>query len=217
MRTRIKICGITRIEDARTAVDCGADAIGFIFFPRSKRSISIEQAISIQREMPAIFNIVGVFVNPSEDYVTTVIKKVHLSVLQFHGKESDNWCCQFGKPFIKSIPVSEHNDPMEMISEYPNAAAFLLDTYDPVKIGGTGESFDWDRIPSDVSAPVILAGGLNPSNIKRAIVRSPIWGVDVSSGVEISPGIKSAKKISEFCTAVTAIDCSKNGDTYELV
>ncbi|HCK75652.1 MAG TPA: phosphoribosylanthranilate isomerase [Gammaproteobacteria bacterium] len=206
MRTRIKICGITCAEDAAAAVAAGADALGLIFFPQSRRMIGLDQAAAVAREVPAMVDLIGVFVDPSEGEIARVLDRIPLTLLQFHGAEPAVECDRSGLPYIKAIRMRDGIEIDKLPATYPNAGAFLLDTYHAEAVGGTGVSFDWRRARVNFSAPVILAGGLEPHNVSQALDQSGAWAVDVSTGVEVEPGRKSAEKIQAFCQAVYAWD-----------
>ncbi|MGB5304913.1 MAG: phosphoribosylanthranilate isomerase [Gammaproteobacteria bacterium] len=211
MRTRVKICGITRDEDALAAASCGADAIGLVFYPRSPRHVGIEQAARIAEAVPPFVMITGLFVNASRDVIEQVLNAVPLGLLQFHGQETNAECTGYGLPFIKSIAMRADTDVVLIMKQYPDAAGFLLDTWQPQTHGGGGNTFNWDRVPAQVPLPVVLAGGLSPDNVARAIHTVRPYAVDVSSGVESEKGIKSAEKISAFMKGVrhgeTDSDC----------
>ncbi|MEJ2392430.1 MAG: phosphoribosylanthranilate isomerase [Gammaproteobacteria bacterium] len=209
MRTRVKICGITRDQDARAACACGADAIGLVFYAVSPRAVSVEQAGQISRQLPAFVTSVGLFVNPHAEEVEDVLAQVPLDCLQFHGEESAAFCEQFGRPYIKAIRVSEDTDILQQAQTYSAARAILLDAYVPDIPGGTGQHFDWSRIPPDVPKPVILAGGLTPDNVAEAIRQVQPYAVDVSGGVEQGKGIKDQVKIEQFIAEVNSIGAGK--------
>ena len=202
MRTRIKICGITRIEDAATAASLGADAVGLIFYDPSPRVVNIRQAARIADSLPALVHVVGVFVDPSEKEIDAVLSKVKLTALQFHGNESAEFCNGFGIPYIKALRMSDDADPEYYAHSYPQAWALLLDTYESERYGGTGSAFSWERAKQCQSSPVIIAGGIDGSNVSTALSESGAYAVDVSSGVESSPGQKNAEKIQLFIRAV---------------
>ncbi len=204
IRTRVKICGITRIEDARSAVDSGTDAVGLVFYPDSPRYVSPEQGRRIAAEVAPFVSVVGLFVNASPASIREVLDQVPLALLQFHGQESNAECKRFGLPFIKSVAMKPGVDLPGQVQAYPDAAGLLLDAWQPLAHGGGGEPFDWDRVPRRLSLPVILAGGLAPENVATAIRRVRPYAVDVSSGVESSKGIKSADRISAFMKGVSA-------------
>jgi len=209
MRTRVKICGITCIEDARVAAVCGADAIGMVFYSRSPRAVNIEQAAEIASSLPAFVTAVGLFVNPNSHEVEQVLKQVPLDCLQFHGDESVDFCEQFNRPYIKAIRVHKDTDINALASQYTRARAVLLDTYVQNVPGGTGQSFDWNCIPVNCPKPVILAGGLSIENVGMAIDQVHPYAVDVSGGVEQSKGIKDQDKIRQFISEVNRIGSSK--------
>jgi phosphoribosylanthranilate isomerase len=202
MRTRVKICGITRIEDAIAAAQAGADAIGFVFDPKSPRHVHPDQALKITRALPPFITTVGLFVNPAPDTVEGVLGHVPLDLIQFHGNEKPEQCRRYHRSYIKAIHMKPDVDLREMARLYGDAAGLLLDTYVADVAGGSGQAFDWNRIPPDLGKPVILAGGLTPENVAGAVRKVRPFAVDVSSGVEQSKGIKDANKISAFIEAV---------------
>jgi len=204
MRTRVKICGITRIEDAIAAAQAGADAIGFVFDPKSPRHVHPDQALKITRALPPFITTVGLFVNPAPDTVEGVLNHVPLDLIQFHGNEKPEQCRRYHRSYIKAIHMKPDVDPRAMARLYGDAAGLLLDTYVADVAGGSGRAFDWSRIPPDLGKPVILAGGLTPENVAAAVRQVRPYAVDVSSGVESSKGIKDANKISAFIEAVRA-------------
>ena len=198
MRIRVKICGIARVEDAQDAVRCGADAIGLVFYPDSPRFVSVEQARSIADAVSPFVTVVGLFVNPDPVQVRGVMDRLPLGLLQFHGQEANTDCKAYGLPFIKSIAMHEGTDSRAVMEGYPDAAGFLLDAWQPQTHGGSGVSFDWRQVPENPPAPLILAGGLTPGNINAAIKSVNPYAVDVSSGVEQSPGKKDDRLVKEF-------------------
>ena len=202
MRTRVKICGITRAEDALFASRLGADAIGMVFYEASPRNVSIEQAKILTRSMLPFTSRVGLFVDADPEFVRQVIASVSLDMLQFHGNETADICDQFNKPYIKAIRMESGTSVDERMKEYPRAAAILLDSFSTLVAGGSGETFDWSLIPENRPLPIILAGGLNPGNVSQAIQAVRPYAVDVSSGVEQSKGIKDADKMSAFINEV---------------
>ncbi len=202
MRTRIKICGITRVEDAVTAASFGVDAIGLIFYGPSPRAVSIQRAADIVNSLPALVHAVGVFVEPNKKEVEDVLSQVRLTFLQFHGSESAEFCNGFGMPYIKALRMSDDADPETYARSYPKACAVLLDTYDSQRYGGTGSVFSWERGLQCQSSPVIIAGGIDEGNVSSAVSMSGAYAVDVSTGVESSPGQKSSEKIQSFICAV---------------
>lgn len=205
-RTRIKICGITREQDLRAAASSGADAIGLVFYDKSPRHLDVSQAAKLARTVPPFVTAVGLFANPSVDYVREVLAKVSLDVLQFHGEETPGFCAQFDKPYLKAIRVKPGVDLLQCASRYSDAQGLLLDAYVEGMQGGTGEPFDWALIPRDLTLPVILSGGLHMGNVAAAIKQVRPYAVDVSSGVEAAKGIKDAAKIAAFINEVKQID-----------
>lgn len=203
-RVRIKICGITRLEDARAAIAAGADALGFVFYPPSPRYVSPDVAAAIIRELPPFVTTVGLVVNPQLDEVQQLLKAVPLSLLQFHGEESNEFCAQFRHPWIKALAIKPDSDIAAMMAAYHDANGILLDAWHPDLKGGTGQSFNWTDFPSASQMPLILAGGLNPENVAGAVRMTRPYAVDVSGGVEVSKGIKSAELINAFIAAVNA-------------
>ncbi len=202
MRTRIKICGITRIEDALAAAQAGADAIGLVFDPKSSRCVDVKQAAAIARALPPYITVVGLFVDAAAQSVHDVMNRVHLDLLQFHGAETPEYCRAYSKPYVKAIRMTPEIDLHAEERRYAEAAGLLLDSFSPAASGGTGQVFDWNSVPHGLKKPVILAGGLTPENVTEAIERVRPYAVDVSSGVEQSKGIKDVKKISAFVKAV---------------
>ena len=202
MRTRIKICGITRVEDARVAVALGADAIGLVFYASSPRSVGIAQARAIIAAIPPFVTTVGLFVDPAQGQVESMLRSCPLNLLQFHGDEAPDFCSSFGLPYIKAARVRADADLVQYLSPYHAAQGWLLDAYHEQLYGGTGESFDWKLIPHDLARPVILSGGLTPDNVGAAVRQVKPWAVDVSSGVEAGKGVKDAAKIAAFIAGV---------------
>jgi phosphoribosylanthranilate isomerase len=198
MSLRVKICGITRIEDLRAACDAGADAVGFVFYDKSPRHVSIEAAAALLRAVPPFVQTVGLFVDAAPDYVESVLAAAPLDLLQFHGDEPPEACARYGRPWIKAIRVTPGTDLLECAASYGAARGLLLDAFVPGVPGGTGERFDWSLIPAGLPLPVVLSGGLAPDNIAEAVRRVRPWAVDVSSGVEASKGIKDAHKVARF-------------------
>ncbi len=197
-RTRVKICGITNLEDAKMAVSAGADAIGLVFYKNSPRFVSINVASQITRNLPPFINCVGLFVDADESYIRQVLEQVEIDTLQFHGQESEQACALYQRPYIKAVRMQKTINLMEEVNKYPSARALLLDTYVDGTPGGTGETFDWGIIPEELLKPLILAGGLDASNVKKAISEVRPYAVDVSGGVEKEKGIKDANKIKKF-------------------
>ncbi len=203
MRTRVKICGITRIEDALEAVKQGADAIGLVFYPQSPRYVTPEQAAAIASKIPAFVSIVGLFVDADAAKIKQVLSKVRLDLLQFHGDEPPAQCRQFSIPYMKAVRVKTDTNLVQYAAEYADAKALLLDAFAEGVPGGTGQVFDWTLIPQNLALPVVLAGGLNAENVGQAISHVKPYAVDVSGGVEVSKGIKDAAKIAAFMQGVS--------------
>ena len=196
--TRIKICGITRVEDALAAAQAGADAIGLVFHAASPRAVSIEQARTIVKALPPFVTIVGLFVDAAEETIRSVLDQVPLDLLQFHGDEPDTFCQRFARPYIKAVRVRPGDDLDALAANWPGASGILLDSYKPGVPGGTGETFDWSMIPAQRSWTLVLAGGLQSQNVRQAIDLTAPWAVDVSGGVEATKGIKDIDKINAF-------------------
>lgn len=203
-RIRVKICGITRPQDAQSAVASGADAIGLVFYRDSPRHVSLEQARFVMDAVAPFVTVVGLFVNESPTRIAQVLEKLPLDLLQFHGQEPNDACKSFGLPFIKSIAMHPETDLRRAVDEYPDARGLLLDAWQPLTHGGGGESFDWRQVPPNLPVPIILAGGLTADNVGAAIRQVRPYAVDVSSGVETAKGIKSAAKIAAFMKGVAA-------------
>jgi phosphoribosylanthranilate isomerase len=198
---RIKICGITRAEDAEAAFGVGADAIGCVFHPASTRAVSIQAAHEISRVVPAFGMMVGLFVNPTVEQVEAVLSSVGLHALQFHGEETPDFCEQFDRPYLKAVAMNENVDLLDMSQRYQSASALLLDSAHQGQFGGTGHAFDWGLADRAVSTKAVLAGGLNAGNVRSAIEQVNPIAVDVSSGVERQRGIKDIAKMRAFVEA----------------
>ena len=217
-RTRVKICGITRVEDGLAAARAGADAIGLVFWPGTPRCVSHDQARAIAAALPAFVTVVGLFVDPEPDAVRAMLSAVPLDLLQFHGDEPPELCASFGRPYIKAVHVKPESDLLQYASRFSGARALLFDAFQPGGMpGGTGTTFDWNELPPQLtevsSRRLILSGGLTPDNVGAAIRQLRPWGVDVSSGVEMTgedgrprQGIKSASKIFAFVREVRSAD-----------
>jgi phosphoribosylanthranilate isomerase len=205
VRTRIKICGITRSEDLQAAARAGADAIGLVFYPPSPRFLDLERARQLAGEAPPYVSTVALFVNPPAAQVTEVLVRVRPSMLQFHGEETPAFCAQFGVPYVKACRVKAGIDLLEYLRPFSGAAGWLLDSHVEA-YGGVGERFDWSLVPAERSRPVILSGGLAVENVREAVRRVRPWAVDVSSGVESAKGIKDAAKIAAFIAEVRNAD-----------
>ncbi|HZW24433.1 MAG TPA: phosphoribosylanthranilate isomerase [Gallionella sp.] len=208
--TRIKVCGITRAEDARTVAASGADAIGLVFYAKSPRHVSAEQAAQLVAALPPFVTTVGLFVDADAAFVREVLAAVPLDVLQFHGDETPEYCAQFGRPYLKAIRVRAGVDLLQCAAQFSTARALLLDAYVAGVPGGTGATFDWGLIPRQLPLPVILSGGLDAENVAEAIERVRPYAVDVSSGVEAAKGIKDAAKVAAFVKEVKRVDSVRN-------
>ena len=206
MTTVVKICGITRVDDALAAAHCGAHAIGLVFFPRSPRHVEAQQAAAIVRALPPFVTAVGLFVDATADEVRSAIAQTGCQLLQFHGNEPAAFCAQFGLPYVKAVRVSPEVNLLQYAHDYRGARGLLLDAYVEGAHGGTGTSFDWKLIPRTMPLPVILSGGLSPENVTQAVRAVRPWAVDVSSGVEAAPGIKDAARIAAFVSGVRNAD-----------
>jgi len=214
MRTRVKICGLTRAEDIDAAVEAGADAIGFVFYPKSQRYVAPELAASLAARLPPFVTAVGLFVNAEAEVVNTTTQKVGLQLLQFHGDEAPDYCEGFSLPFIKAARVRPGLDLVTFGAEFKSARGILLDAF-VEGYGGGGEVFDWALIPKEIAARAVLSGGLHAANVAagirslRALAApddSAPLGVDVSSGVEAAKGIKDAALIRAFMASVRVAD-----------
>jgi phosphoribosylanthranilate isomerase len=203
LRVRIKICGMTRTEDVAEAARLGVDAVGLVFYPKSPRNVGIDQARALVAALPAFVTVTALFLDPSRDDVQRVLDNVRVELLQFHGVEPAEFCRGFGRPYIKAVPMGGQADVAEYARRHSAAAALLLDSHAAGQRGGTGVSFDWASLPKVEGPPLILAGGLNPSNVATAIRIVRPYGVDVASGVESAPGIKDTEKMAAFVREVT--------------
>jgi phosphoribosylanthranilate isomerase len=202
VRTRVKICGITNIDDALSAVDAGCDALGFVFYAKSPRAVTPEQAAEIISKLPAFVTSVALFVNESAEVVNQVIATAGVDLLQFHGDESAEFCSRFSRPYIKALRMKPELDLTAQFETYASSQGILLDAYTPGIPGGTGEMFDWSRIPTELATKIILAGGLSAENVAEAIAQVSPYAVDVSGGVEASKGIKDSNKMTDFMNEV---------------
>ena len=201
-RVRIKMCGMTRATDIEYATALGVDAIGLIFYQKSPRYVNIECAKGLLQRMPAFVDAVAVVVNPEAAFVWQVVAELPIQYLQFHGDETPAFCEQFGLPYIKAVPATSRETIIQAVNDYQQASALLLDTPSTVSRGGLGVSFDWKRVPSNIGKPLILAGGLSSLNVREAMSACSPYAVDVSSGIESSPGIKEYDKMSQFVRVV---------------
>jgi phosphoribosylanthranilate isomerase len=199
---RVKICGLTRADEARLAVEAGVDAVGLVFHPRSPRHVTLEQACAVVASVPAFVTVVGLFMNPDREQVEQTLARVPLDILQFHGRETGAFCRAFGRRYIKALGMSDEPDMVQAMKDYADAAALLVDSHAGDRDGGSGEAFDWARWPSLADKHLILAGGLTPDNVGEAVSRLKPWAVDVSSGVEAAPGRKDPEKMTRFIREV---------------
>lgn len=204
MSVRVKICGITRPDDLAAACAAGADALGFVFYAKSPRNVGIGQAAALVAALPPFVQSVGLFVDAAPEFVAAVLAAVPLDLLQFHGDETPAECAHHSRPWIKAIRVAPGTDLLKCAADFSDARGLLLDAYVPGVPGGTGERFDWSLIPESLPLPVVLSGGLAPGNVAEAVRRVRPWAVDVSSGVELSKGIKDATKLAQFITQAKA-------------
>lgn len=206
MRTRVKICGITRPEDGLEAARLGADAIGLVFYPPSPRYVTPAQARAVVAALPPFVSVVGLFVDTAEAELDAILAEVPIDLLQFHGKEPPEMCQRTGRPYIKALRMREGIDLAAEAARYHSAAGLLLDSYRPGVPGGTGATFDWGRIPAGLDRPVILAGGLDSGNVAEAVRTVRPYAVDVSGGVERDKGIKDAAKLAAFMRGVESVE-----------
>ncbi len=204
--TRIKICGITRVQDALDATRAGADALGLVFYAASPRYVDMAVANKIIAALPPFITTVGLFVNAKVEAVHAVLQQVPLDLLQFHGDENAEYCQQFQKPYMKAVRIKAGVDLLQYASEHRAAKALLVDAYREEAYGGTGHTFDWNLIPQDVPLPIVLSGGLRAANVMQGIQSVKPWAVDVSSGVEADKGIKDINKVIAFIQAVRKAD-----------
>ena len=205
MRVRIKICGLTRPEDARCASGLGVDAIGLNFYPPSPRHVSLPVARAVRARIPAFVTSVAVFVNPDPDEVRRVIAEVGVDMLQFHGTEPASLCESFGLPYLKAVGMRDGVDLAKAAREHPAAAGLLLDVHDTERWGGTGRTFDWSAVKGGIDRPIVLAGGLAPENVEEAIRRVRPFAVDVCGGVEAAGGVKDRARLEAFVEGVEGV------------
>ena len=215
MAVRVKICGITRLQDLHAACNAGADALGFVFYEHSPRHVTIAAAAALIRELPPFVQSVGLFVNAAPAFIASVLQDVPLDLLQFHGDETPADCARFGRPYIKAVRVNRDTDLLKYAADFEAARGLLLDAWVPGVPGGTGERFDWGLIPANLPKPLVLSGGLTPDNVVEAIQRVRPWAVDVSSGVEATmlfngaavaaKGIKDPNKMAQFIARAKAL------------
>lgn len=204
MAVRVKICGITRVEDLHAACAAGADALGFVFYAKSPRHVTADAAAALLRELPPFVQAVGLFVNADPAFVEAVLQAAPLDLLQFHGDETPAECARYGRPFIKAVRVNRDTDLLKCAADFVAARGLLLDAFVPGVPGGTGERFDWGLIPPGLPRPIVLSGGLDPGNVAEAVRSVRPWAVDVSSGVEAAKGIKDARKLAQFISRAKA-------------
>lgn len=198
MAVRVKVCGITRLEDLHATCAAGADALGFVFYAPSPRHVSVEVAAKLVNALPPFVQSVGLFVNAAPAFVESVLASVPLDLLQFHGDETPAECARYGRPWIKAIRVKPGMDLLKCAADFSAARGLLLDAYVPGVPGGTGARFDWRLIPGNMPRPIVLSGGLDPDNVAGAVNTVQPWAVDVSSGVEVAPGVKDAARVTAF-------------------
>lgn len=212
-RTRIKLCGMTRAEDVRLAVDLGADYVGLILAPRSPRRLALEDAVVLRALVTSDSAAVLLLMdNPHAD-VQRVVASLRPDLLQFHGGEDDAFCASFGLPFLKAIAMGDGGDPMAAMARFPSAFGFVLDGHGAGQAGGSGRRFDWSHLPQARDRPILLAGGLGPDNVAEAIRTAQPWGVDVCSGVEAAPGRKDPQALRRFVAEVRGADAGPAGTT----
>lgn len=209
-RTRVKICGITRLEDAITATNLGVDSLGFVFVPASKRFITPDAAVKIANQLSPFVTVVGLFLNADRSTVEDALTLLPAMVPQFHGQETGDYCDSFNRPYIKALGVGTKIPDSGELLGYQRASGFLFDSNEPGALGGTGHAFDWTRLEDKIDKPLILAGGLNVQNVRAAIEEVEPHALDVSSGVEIAKGVKDPVVMQKFMQAVTAADAEKN-------
>lgn len=203
-RCRVKVCGITSVADAQMVSAAGVDAVGLVFYAKSSRNVTVEQAAVICAALPPFVSVVGLFLDASEAFVNEVLDAVPLDVLQFHGSETPEYCNGFRRPYIKGLGMSgvTGDDFRELADQYPSAQGVLVDSHAPGAAGGTGKTFDWTQVPQDYAKAIILAGGLSADNVANAIRTTQVYAVDISSGVEAEPGVKDSAKVAAFMDEV---------------
>jgi phosphoribosylanthranilate isomerase len=208
MRTRVKFCGVTRPGDARLAGELGVDAVGLIFAVASKRRLDVDAAIAVREALPPLVSSVALFMDSEPVLIERVLRQVRPHLLQFHGSETEVECRRWGLPYLRALPMHGMTDALGFCARYPSAAGFVLDAHAPGAAGGTGAAFDWTHIPAPLPKPWLLAGGLGPANVAAAIAAARPWGVDVSSGIESSPGLKDGEMMRLFLQEVQRADCA---------
>lgn len=202
MQTRIKFCGMTKQDDVQHAISLGVDALGFVFVQNSPRYITIDKAKDLFDLIPPFIIKVGLFMNSDVANVLSLINKLRFNLLQFHGEEDEQYCNQFNIPYLKAVPMNSVSSVSDYCAKYPSATGFILDSHASGQMGGSGEKFAWDSIPTNLNKPIILAGGLTPENVAEAIRMVQPYAVDVSSGIEASKGIKDPAKMNKFVKEV---------------
>ncbi|MEO7875767.1 MAG: phosphoribosylanthranilate isomerase [Dokdonella sp.] len=207
-RTRIKFCGITRADDARLAAELGVDAIGLVFTRNSQRFVGVGLARTIRRALPPFITTVALFMDDEPAWIEEVIAVVQPDVLQFHGREDAGFAASFARPYMKAVPMGSVANVLAFAALHPEANGLLLDSHASGALGGTGEAFDWTRVPRNTGRPIILAGGLDPANVAQAIVAVRPYAVDVSSRIESAPGIKNPARMRRFVEVVKSADNS---------
>lgn len=205
-RTRIKLCGMTRAEDVRQAVALGVDYIGLIFADRSPRRLSVAPAQALRSLLPPAVAAVALVMDTPRDAIEVIVSELRPDYLQFHGSEEEGFCAGFGVPYFKAIAMGDGGDPRVAMARFPSAHGFVLDGHGAGEAGGSGRRFDWTRLPRDGGRPILLAGGLSADNVALALRTAQPWGVDVSSGIELAPGVKDATRMGHFVAAVRAHD-----------
>jgi phosphoribosylanthranilate isomerase len=203
--TRIKFCGITRVEDALAAAELGADAVGLVFVPASPRCAELATACSIRRALPPFVSLVALFLDAEPARIRQVIEQVGPDALQFHGGEPEADCRRWGRPYVKALAMGSELDWRARLGDYPSAQGFVLDSHVAGGMGGSGQAFDWTRLAPPHPRPLILAGGLGPGNVAAAVRQVQPWAVDVSSGIESAPGIKSRALMQSFIDEVRGV------------
>lgn len=204
--TRIKFCGMTRIEDVRAAALLGVDAVGLVFTARSRRRVALEQGHAIRAVVPPFVSVVALFMDDDPAWIEQVLSAVQPDLLQFHGSEAAAACRRYGRPYLKAVGMADPAAAALQLRAYPDAAGLLLDGHGLGQPGGGGQAFDWAQMPAQAGAPLILAGGLGPGNVAAAVRSARPWGVDVASGIEAAPGIKDAAAMAAFVRAVRGAD-----------
>jgi len=202
MQTRIKFCGMTQKNDVEHAINLGVDSLGFVFVQGSPRYLKIDEASKLFKLIPPYVIKVALFMNAEVGEVATTLSRLSVNILQFHGDEDEKFCNQFSNPYLKAVPMGSFHSPAEFCAKFPSATGFVLDSHAAGQMGGSGEKFAWDSIPTQIDKPVILAGGLTPENVAEAIRIARPYAVDVSSGIEASKGIKDPVKMDKFVKEV---------------